>query len=71
MEANINTLGVFLYLSKAFNKLWHPGLLWKLKDVGIQGKLFVLLQSYLRGHSHEVVLNSCRPDCEIITTGAP
>ena len=31
---------VFLDISKAFDRLWHEGLLYKLKCIGIEGKLF-------------------------------
>ena len=31
---------VYLDMSKAFDKVWHEGLIFKLKQNGIQGKLF-------------------------------
>ena len=34
---------VFLYVSKAFNKMWHEGLLYKLSLMGISGELYKLL----------------------------
>ena len=38
---------VYLDMSKAFDKVWHEGLLHKLKQNGINGKLLTLLQNYL------------------------
>ena len=38
---------VLLDTSKAFDKVWHKGLLYKLKSVGISGDLFNLLENYL------------------------
>ena len=40
---------VFLDISKAFDKVWHKGLLYKLKSLGISGELYNLLENYLSG----------------------
>ena len=40
--------GVFLDISKAFDKVWHDGLLHKLKGYGVQGELLSLLRNYLQ-----------------------
>ena len=37
---------VFLYISKAFDKVWHDGLVFKLKTYGIMGPLLFLIESY-------------------------
>ena len=39
---------VFLDISKAFDKVWHKGLLYKLKRCGIGGGLLEWFSSYLR-----------------------
>ena len=38
---------VFLDISKAFDKVWHEGLIHKLKQNGIDGKILALLTNYL------------------------
>ena len=49
--------GVFLNLSKAFDKVCHDGLLYKLQNNGVDGNLFCLIKSFLyqrgalNGHS--------------------
>ena len=43
---SLEVRGVFLDLSKAFDRVWHDGLLYKLKSNGIEGNLFNLLKSF-------------------------
>ena len=40
--------GVFLDISKAFDKVWHEGLIFKLKQNGISGKLLNLIKDFLK-----------------------
>ena len=44
-------------MSKAFDKVWHEGLLYKLRSMGISGKLYKPLENYLSGRFQKVVLN--------------
>ena len=44
---SLETRGVFLDISKAFDRVWHEGLLYKLKLYGINGPLLNLLKSFL------------------------
>ena len=44
---SLEVRGIFLDLSKAFDKVWHQGLLFKLESFGIRGKLLNLLEDYL------------------------
>ena len=37
----------FLDISKAFDKVWHEGLLFKLERIGFSGNLLSLLESFL------------------------
>ena len=49
--------GVFLDISKAFDKFWHEGLLLKLKLNGISGILLKILQDLLENRYQRDVLN--------------
>ena len=46
---------VFLDISKAFDKVWHEGLLFKLKSYGISGDLLKLMEDYLNNRCQRVV----------------
>ena len=37
------TRAIFLDISKAFDKVWHEGIIFKLKSNGVSGKLFDLI----------------------------
>ena len=54
---SLEVLGVFLDLSKAFDKVWHEGLLYKRKNNGINGNALKLIKSFLHSRSQRVVLN--------------
>ena len=41
------TGAVALNISKAFGRVWHAGLLHKLKSYGISGQIFGLISSFL------------------------
>ena len=62
---------VFLDISKAFDKVWHEGLLYKLKSMGISGELYNLLENYLSGRSQRIVLNGQYSSWKPILAGVP
>ena len=43
---------VFLDISKAFDKVWHDGLIFKLKQNGISGNLLKLFENYLNNRKN-------------------
>ena len=56
-DEDCETRGVFLDISKAFDKVWHKGLLHKLKENGILGKLLNTVKDFLYQRKQRVVLN--------------
>ena len=63
--------GVFLDISKAFDKVWHEGILFKLKSNGVNGKLLALIKSFLNSRPQRVVLNGQCSSWVDITAGVP
>ena len=63
--------GVFLDISKAFDKVWHEGLIFKLKANGVEGKMLNLIESFLNERYQRVVLNGQHSEWEEIKAGVP
>ena len=49
--------GVFLGLSKVFDRVWHAGQIYKLNQIGICGTYYGLINSFLSNQYQRVVLN--------------
>ena len=62
---------VYLDISKAFDKVWHEGLIFKLKQNGIDGNLLILIQNYLRNRKQRVVINGMESNWGDIKAGVP
>ena len=58
-------------MSKAFDKVWHEGLIYKLEQNGISENLLKLLKSYLIERKQRVVLNGMASDWCNINSGVP
>jgi hypothetical protein len=62
---------VFLDISKAFDRVWHRGLLFKLKKCGITGRLLDWLQDYLTDRHQRVIVNGEHSEWGRINAGVP
>ena len=62
---------VFLDMSKAFDKVWHKGLIFKLKQNGISGNLLSTLTDFLTFRKQRVVLNGQLSSWCNIESGVP
>ena len=56
-DDGLEVRSVFLDISKAFDKVWHEGVIFKLKQNGISGDLLNILTDYLSKRKQRVVLN--------------
>jgi hypothetical protein len=62
---------VFCDISKAFDKVWHAGLLYKLKTFGIHGSLLRWFKSYLSERYQKVVIKGQHSEVGLIRAGVP
>ena len=67
---SLEVRSVFLYISKAFDKVWHEGLLYKLKSMGISGELYNL-ENYLSDRFQRVLLNGQASSWRPVLAGVP
>ena len=63
--------GVFLDIFKAFDKVWHKGLIYKLKQNGVVGNLLNTLTNFLKERKQWVVLNGQNSTWDIVEVGVP
>ena len=71
LEAGKEICLVFLDVSKAFDRVWHSGLLHKARCMGIEGRLFDWLCNYLSDRKIRVVLNGQKSEWKNTTAGVP
>ena len=65
------TRATALDISKAFDSVWHTGLLHKLKSYGISGQLFGLISSFLSNIRLRVVLDRKPSQEYVVNAGVP
>ena len=56
-DGNLEVRAVFLDISKAFDKIWHKGLIFKLKQNGTSDKILNIITDFLSFRKQRVVLN--------------
>ena len=62
---------IFLDISRAFDRVWHAGLLYKLKRIGIDGCLLEWIKDYLKDRQQRVCLEGVFSDWCSILAGVP
>ena len=53
----LDVRSVYLDISKAFDRVWHDGLVYKLERCGVSGQLLSLIRSFLKDRKQRTVLN--------------
>ena len=71
LDKNKKVRVVFGDISKAFDRVWHAGLLAKLNSTGVTGDLNKGFSSYLAGRKQRVVLDNINSDFLLIKAGVP
>ena len=70
-DNGLEVRGIFLDISKAFDKAWHKGILYKLKENCISGKLFDIITNFLNIRKQRVVLDGQHSSWISIEVGVP
>ena len=71
LDAGKEVRTVFCDISKAFDRVWHEGLIYKLKAAGVSGDVLRWFQSYLSGRRQRVVLPGSLSEWVYIKAGVP
>lgn len=62
---------IFCDISKAFDKVWHSGLIYKMKQAGVSEPLLGWFKNYLSDRQQRVVLNNKMSPFKHIKAGVP
>ena len=68
---SLEVRAVFLDISKAFDKVWHDGFIFKLKQNGVSGSLLMFFQNYLNNRKQRVVLNGSYSGFSAVESDVP
>ena len=68
---SLDKRGVFLDISKACDRVWHKGLLHKVKCIGIDGNFLELVERFLGNIYQRVVLNGQASSWTDVKAGVP
>ena len=66
LDEGLEERGVFLGISKAFDKVWHEGLIHKLQENSISGELLSILIDFLNNSSNLVDVKAGVPQGSIM-----
>ena len=61
----------FCDISKAFDRVWHKGLIFKLQSAGISGTLLTWFSDYLSNRKQRVVLPGATSSWTSVKAGVP
>ena len=66
-----SAVAAFLDVASAFDRVWHPGLLWKILHAGMPHHLALVLAAFLQGRTFRVRLEGCISRSHPIAAGVP
>lgn len=61
----------FLDIKKAFDSVWHDGLLYKLFSAGVRGRCWRWISSFLRGRRFRLISSGCNSDWKSMSASVP
>ena len=65
------TVGVFLDFEKAYDMIWRPGLMYKIKKMGITGNMFQFINSFVDGRTFQVKVGTSLSNTFELKNGTP
>ena len=71
LDRGIDTYVIALDIAGAFDRVWHAGLLAKIKSYGIDNEIFDLITDYLKDRFFKVVVNGSESREHIIEASVP
>ncbi|MES9994334.1 MAG: reverse transcriptase family protein [Candidatus Thiodiazotropha sp.] len=71
LDAGKEVRAVFCDISKAFDRVWHSGLLHKLQAAGVTGEVLAWFKNYLCDRKQRVILPGTVSDWKFIRAGVP
>ena len=69
--ASLEVRGIFLDISKAFDRIWHEGLIYKLQSSEISGLPLKCIESFLSNRFQRVLLNGQSSSWSPVLAGVP
>lgn len=65
------TAGIFIDLQKAFDSIWHNGMLYRLAELGLGDKFIKLMSSFLKERKIKVRVNNYTSEAKLCQVGLP
>jgi hypothetical protein len=71
LDEGKEVLFTFCDVSKAFDRVWHHGIIYKLRRAGVKGRLINWFQAYLNDRIQKTVVNGKTSEAKTIEAGVP
>ena len=71
LDSGKEVRAVFCDISKAFDRVWHRGLIHKLRAAGVTGEVLAWFKDYLSNRNQRVVIPGATSDTVYIQAGVP
>ena len=71
MDKNNEIRFIFCYISKAFDRVWHDGLIFKLESYGISGNVLNWFKNYLSDRKQRVLTKGFHSTFKHVKAGVP
>lgn len=71
LDQGITVQAIFFDISKAFDRVWHRGLIHKLEAIGLRGNLLTWFKDYLSNRKQAVVVKGEQSDYLDVSAGVP